>query len=95
MRHTDKTDIFTNSKLILAMAMHESSFPQWTDIPPYPEWFPKRSLECTIFRNISTRIGPTDLTKASIVLFHDGILITNNIKEFERIPGLKTETRAE
>lgn len=36
-------------------------------------------------------VGPNDLLIASIVKFHDGIFVTNNIKEFERIKGLKIE----
>jgi len=36
-------------------------------------------------------IGPNDLLIASIVKFHDGILVTNNTKEFKRIKGLKLE----
>ena len=36
-------------------------------------------------------IGPNDLLIASIVKFHNGILITNNVKEFKRIKDLKIE----
>ena len=36
-------------------------------------------------------IGPNDLLIASIVLSHEGILITNNTKEFCRIKGLLVE----
>ena len=36
-------------------------------------------------------IGPNDLIIASIVMEHDGILITNNINEFERIKEMKIE----
>lgn len=36
-------------------------------------------------------IGPNDLLIAAIVKFHDGILITNNGKEFDRIKGLKID----
>lgn len=39
-------------------------------------------------------IGPNDLFIASIVKFLDGILVTNNIKEFRRIEGLKVENWA-
>jgi len=35
--------------------------------------------------------GPNDLLIAAIVKFHDGILVTNNVKEFQRIKGLKIE----
>jgi len=38
-----------------------------------------------------TLIGPNDLLIASIVKFHDGILVSNNCREFERIKGLKIE----
>jgi len=37
-------------------------------------------------------IGPMDLLIAAIALTHDAILVTNNAREFERIPGLRTET---
>ncbi|RHX89535.1 VapC toxin family PIN domain ribonuclease [Leptospira yasudae] len=36
-------------------------------------------------------IGPNDLLIASVVLSSNGILITNNEKEFKRIPNLKVE----
>jgi tRNA(fMet)-specific endonuclease VapC len=36
-------------------------------------------------------VGPNDLLIASIVKFYDGTLVTNNVKEFERIKGLKIE----
>ncbi|MEN6490696.1 MAG: type II toxin-antitoxin system VapC family toxin [Rectinema sp.] len=38
-----------------------------------------------------TLIGPNDLFIAAIVKFHEGILITNNEKEFKRLEGLKVE----
>ncbi len=36
-------------------------------------------------------IGPNDLIIASIVLANEGILITNNVKEFRRIKNLQME----
>ena len=36
-------------------------------------------------------IGPNDLLIASIVKFHEGILITNNTEEFKRVKGLQLE----
>lgn len=36
-------------------------------------------------------VGPNDLLIASIVKFHNGVFVTNNVKEFERIKGLKIE----
>ena len=36
-------------------------------------------------------VGPNDLIIASIVKFHEGILVTNNVDEFKRIKGLKID----
>jgi len=36
-------------------------------------------------------IGPNDLIIAATVMAKNGILVTHNTKEFNRIPGLKTE----
>lgn len=36
-------------------------------------------------------IGPNDLLIASITRFHNAILITNNVEEFNRVPELKIE----
>ncbi len=36
-------------------------------------------------------IGPNDLLIAATVLENDGILVTNNTKEFERVKGLRLE----
>ena len=38
-----------------------------------------------------TPIGPYDILIAGTALVHQGILVTNNLKEFSRIPKLKTE----
>ena len=38
-----------------------------------------------------TPIGPYDILIAGTALAHQGILVTNNLKEFTRIPKLKTE----
>lgn len=38
-----------------------------------------------------TPIGPYDLQIASIALVHDLILVTHNVKEFSRVPGLRFE----
>ena len=36
-------------------------------------------------------IGPNDLIIAATVLAHQGTLVTHNMKEFNRVPGLITE----
>ena len=42
-----------------------------------------------------TLIGPNDLLIASIVLYNNGTLVTNNTKEFKRINTLKLENWVE
>lgn len=36
-------------------------------------------------------IGPNDILIAGTALSHQGVLVTNNLKEFSRVPKLKTE----
>lgn len=38
-----------------------------------------------------TPIGPSDILIAGTAIEHQGILVTNNLKEFSRVPKLKTE----
>lgn len=38
-----------------------------------------------------TPIGPYDVLIAGTALAHQGMLVTNNLKEFSRVPRLKTE----
>ncbi|MDZ8088552.1 MAG: type II toxin-antitoxin system VapC family toxin [Nostoc sp. DedQUE12b] len=40
------------------------------------------------FRNQRIRIGTQDLRIASIVLANKGILLTKNMRDFEKVPGL-------
>ncbi|MBX9258532.1 type II toxin-antitoxin system VapC family toxin [Desmonostoc muscorum CCALA 125] len=43
------------------------------------------------FRNQRIRIGTQDLRVASIVLANKGILLTRNLQDFEKVPGLTIE----
>ncbi|MCL2713001.1 MAG: type II toxin-antitoxin system VapC family toxin [Methanomassiliicoccaceae archaeon] len=36
-------------------------------------------------------IGPKDMIIAATVLSNGGVLVTNNVKEFSHVPGLRTE----
>jgi tRNA(fMet)-specific endonuclease VapC len=36
-------------------------------------------------------IGPNDLLIAAIVKYYNGVLVTNNVREFARVKGLKIE----
>ena len=42
-------------------------------------------------RKQGVRIGTMDLRIACIVMEHDAVLLTRNIKDFEKVPGLKFE----
>jgi len=44
-----------------------------------------------ILEKKGTTIGPYDLLIAGTVLEHQGILVTNNLREFSRVPKLKTQ----
>lgn len=62
------------------------------------EIIPFTERDCEAFGNIraylnskGTPIGPYDLQIASQCLARDLTLVSNNIKEFERVPGLKHE----
>lgn len=48
----------------------------------------------TDIENRGEVIEPNDMLIASIVKFHEGILVTNNVREFERVKELKTENWA-
>lgn len=45
----------------------------------------------SILSRTGSLIGPNDLLIASIALAHDAVLVTHNIKEFSRVPGLRIE----
>ena len=42
-------------------------------------------------RSTLRRMSKNDLRIASIVLEHDVVLVTRNIRDFQQVPGLKTE----
>ncbi|MBL1276878.1 MAG: type II toxin-antitoxin system VapC family toxin [Ectothiorhodospiraceae bacterium] len=48
------------------------------------------SIRAKLEKN-GTPIGPYDTLIAGTALAHQGILVTNNLKEFSRVPKLKTE----
>src|SRR5437867_4430226 len=43
------------------------------------------------FRTHRLRIGTMDLKIAAICMAHEGVLLTRNVADFERVPGLRAE----
>jgi len=43
------------------------------------------------FRRAGIRIGTQDLRIASVTLAHQGILLTRNLRDFEKVPGITIE----
>jgi tRNA(fMet)-specific endonuclease VapC len=42
-------------------------------------------------KTLKLNVGTMDLRIAASVLEHDGVLVTRNLRDFQRVPGLKTE----
>jgi tRNA(fMet)-specific endonuclease VapC len=62
----------------------------------FADWriLPFDNLAAAKFRSLRgqrVRIGTMDLKIASIVLVHDAILLSNNLRDFEQVPGLRVE----
>jgi tRNA(fMet)-specific endonuclease VapC len=58
-----------------------------------PFGYKEASLSASIRAKLEkkgTPIGPCDILIAGTALAHQGVLVTNNIKEFTRVPKLKT-----
>ena len=51
-------------------------------------------LKDTLVR-AGTPIGPMDMLIAATALANDAILVTNNVREFSRVPGLRVENWSE
>jgi tRNA(fMet)-specific endonuclease VapC len=62
----------------------------------FADWriLPFDNLAADKFRSLRgqrVRIGTMDLKIASIVLVHDATLLSNNLRDFEQVPGLRVE----
>ncbi len=49
------------------------------------------AVQFQALRNAKLRIGTMDLRIAAIMLAHDATLLTRNLLDFQRVPGLKVE----
>jgi tRNA(fMet)-specific endonuclease VapC len=60
-------------------------------IPPFDADAGKRAAELRHYlERGGDAIGPLDTLIAAIALAHGGVLVTCNLREFSRVPGLKT-----
>ena len=51
----------------------------------------RAAQECERLRKARLRVGTMDLRIASIVLANSGLLISRNLSDFQRVPGLRVE----
>jgi tRNA(fMet)-specific endonuclease VapC len=67
-------------------------FLAWVEILPFGAIEGRRSawLRADLEKR-GEPIGPTDVLIAGTVPAHDALLITRNLREFGRVPGLRTE----
>lgn len=66
--------------------------------------FERAAFDCSVRREYASiraefethgkTIGPNDLMIAATAKAHGATLVTNNVREFERVPGLKVESWA-
>jgi len=49
------------------------------------------AAQCQRLRKLRLRIGTMDLKIAAIALAHDATLLSRNLSDFSRVPGLKVE----
>lgn len=62
----------------------------------FADWriLPFDDLAADMFKSLRAqriRIGTMDLKIASIVLVHEATLLSNNLRDFKRVPGLRVE----
>ena len=62
-------------------------YAKWTLLP----WSPSAADRYAALRRAKVRIGPMDLKIASIALEHGGTVLSQNLTDFGKVPGLKVE----
>jgi tRNA(fMet)-specific endonuclease VapC len=62
-------------------------YTEWPTIP----FDPAAADEFVRLTKLRIRIASSDLKIASIALVHDALLLTANVRDFRRVPGLKME----
>ena len=64
---------------------------RWRDFKKLLQYDEKSQSIYQTFRTQRIRIETQDLRIASIVLANKGILLTRNLRDFEKVPGLNIE----
>ena len=64
-----------------------TSFAEWTVLP----WTQEAAEIFVRLRENGVRIGRMDLKIAAIALSHGALLLTRNLRHFEKVPGLHAE----
>ena len=62
-------------------------FSQWQVLPVTPT----AANECQHLRKQGVRIGSQDLKIAAIALWNDTLLLSANLRDFRKVPGLRVE----
>ena len=63
-------------------------YAEWTLLP----WTTGAADRFVALRKAGVRIGTMDLKIAAIALEHDGTVLSQNLVDFQRVPGLKVES---
>ena len=71
------------AELIKLLAFHQ----RWTILP----FDVGAALECDRLRKLRVRIGSQDLKIAAIARVNDALLLSANMRDFQRVPGLRVE----
>ncbi|MGG6269867.1 type II toxin-antitoxin system VapC family toxin [Leptolyngbya sp. AN03gr2] len=80
----------TTEALVMAYRRLQQTYHLFTDLPvlEYSFTADQRFRE---YRSAGIRVGTQDLRIASIVLAQDGVLLTRNLRDFEKVPGLRIQ----
>jgi tRNA(fMet)-specific endonuclease VapC len=63
------------------------SFAAWDIL----EWTPTAAAEFSALRKAKIRVGTMDLKIASIALANDATLLSRNVGDFQKVPGLRVD----
>ncbi len=85
--HARSRDIYQEIEAYARLKIHLESY-RSIKILDFDE---ETAAQLQRFRSMKIRIGTMDLKIAAIVLVHDATLLTRNLVDFRKVPGLKAE----